>query len=86
VEGAVAPDRDQGVDAVLFEDPGGLLLALLVLPFYIPTLIFGITAISAALMSPDGFTSSFLILSAISLVAMVLGPAAAAAALRQHMQ
>ena len=65
---------------------GGLLLALLVLPFYIPTLIFGITAISAALMSPEGFTASFLILAAISLVAMVLGPLAAAASLRQHMQ
>ncbi len=65
---------------------GGLLLALLVLPFYIPTLIFGITAISAALLSPKGFGASFLILGAISLVAMVLGPLAAAASLRQHMQ
>ncbi|MFN3868495.1 MAG: heme exporter protein CcmB [Hyphomicrobiaceae bacterium] len=65
---------------------GGLLLALLVLPLYVPTLIFGITAISAALLSPDGFLASFLILSAISLVAMALSPFAAAAALRVHMQ
>lgn len=65
---------------------GGLLLALLVLPLYVPTLIFGISAISAALLSPEGFKASFLILSAISLVAMALGPFAAAAALRQHLQ
>jgi len=65
---------------------GGLLLALLVLPLYVPTLIFGISAINAALLSPEGFTASFLILAAISLVSMVLGPIAAAAALRQQMQ
>jgi heme exporter protein B len=65
---------------------GGLLLALLVLPLYIPTLIYGITAISAALMSPDAFWPSFMILCAISLGSMVLGPLAAAAALRIQMQ
>ncbi|MCB1520695.1 MAG: heme exporter protein CcmB [Hyphomicrobiaceae bacterium] len=65
---------------------GGLLLALLVLPLYVPTLIFGITAINAALLSPDGFAASFLILSAISLVSVVLGPIAAAAALRTQME
>lgn len=65
---------------------GGLLLALLVLPLYIPTLIYGITAIGAALMSPDAFWPSFMILCAISLGSMVLGPLAAAAALRIQMQ
>lgn len=65
---------------------GGLLLALLVLPLYIPTLIYGITAISAALLSPDAFWPSFMILCAISLGSMVLGPLAAAAALRIQMQ
>ena len=65
---------------------GGLLLSLLVLPLYVPTLIFGITAISSALMSPEGFMASFLILSAISLVSIALAPFAAAAALRVHMQ
>ncbi len=65
---------------------GGLLLALLVLLLYIPTLIYGITAISAALMSPDAFWPSFMILCAISLGSMVLGPLAAAAALRIQMQ
>lgn len=65
---------------------GGLLLALLVLPLYVPTLIFGISAISAAMLSPDGFEASFLILAAISLVSVALAPFAAAAALRTHMQ
>ncbi|PPC87851.1 MAG: heme exporter protein CcmB [Hyphomicrobium sp.] len=64
---------------------GGLLLALVVLPLYVPTLIFGIAAVSAA-AGPDGLTASFLILSAISLAAVALGPWAAAAALRIQMQ
>jgi heme exporter protein B len=65
---------------------GGLLLALLVLPLYVPTLIFGISAISAAVMGPSGFEAAFLILSAISLASVVLGPLAAAAALRVQLQ
>jgi heme exporter protein B len=64
---------------------GGLLIALLVLPFYVPTLIFGIASISA-LLGPGGVSSPFLILTAISLAAVVLGPFAAAAALRIQMQ
>ena len=65
---------------------GGLLLALLVLPLYVPTLIFGIAAVNNALAGPHGASSSFLILSAVSLVSIVLGPVAAAAALRVQMQ
>lgn len=65
---------------------GGLLLALLVLPLYVPTLIFGISAVTSALSGPQGASSSFLILSAVSLVSLVLGPVAAAAALRVQMQ
>jgi heme exporter protein B len=61
---------------------GGLLIALLVLPLYVPTLIFGISAIGAALLGPAGPQSSLLMLAAISLFAAVLGPIAAAAALR----
>jgi len=63
---------------------GGLLLALLVLPLYVPTLIFGISAVGA-MMGPSGPGASIMILSAISLGAMVLGPVAAAAALRAQM-
>ena len=65
---------------------GGLLLALLVLPLYVPTLIFGITAIAAATGGPSGFTASFLILLAISLFSLVIGPLAAAAAIRFQTQ
>jgi heme exporter protein B len=64
---------------------GGLLLALIVLPLYVPTLIFGISAVSAG-AGPEGVGASFLILAAISLVTMVLGPVAAAAALRVQIQ
>ncbi len=63
---------------------GSLLIALLVLPLYIPTLIFGIGAI-AALLGPGGSEPSLLILGAISLGAFVLGPIAAAAALRAQL-
>ncbi len=63
---------------------GSLLIALLVLPLYIPTLIFGIGAI-AAMLGPGGSEPSLLILGAISLGALVLGPIAAAAALRAQL-
>ncbi len=65
---------------------GGLLLAVLVLPLYVPTLIFGISAVGNAVSGPQGPSSSFLILSAVSLAALVLGPIASAAALRVQMQ
>jgi heme exporter protein B len=64
---------------------GGLLIALLVLPLYVPTLIFGISAINAALLGPAGFEASLLVLAAISLFTVVLGPIAAAAALRMQL-
>lgn len=60
---------------------GSLLIALLVLPLYVPTLIFGIGAV-ASLLGPGGAQPSLMILGAISLGALVLGPIAAAAALR----
>ena len=41
---------------------GGLLLALLMLPLFVPTLIFGIEAIGAALSDADSFAASFLLL------------------------
>ena len=65
---------------------GGLLIALLVLPLYIPTLVFGIVGIGAKLTSPDGATASLLILFAISLASLVVAPVAAGAALRVQMQ
>lgn len=66
---------------------GGLLLALLVLPLYVPTLIYGITAISAATTNVEGgMSASLAILGAVSLGTLVLGPIASAAALRIQMQ
>lgn len=64
---------------------GGLLLALVVLPLYVPTLIFGISAI-AAIAGPGGSGSSLMILAAVSLMAIVIGPIASAAALRVQLQ
>lgn len=64
---------------------GGLLLALLVLPLYIPTLIFGISAIGFASLGQEGFWASFLILAAISVGSAAIAPVAAAAALRLQM-
>jgi len=64
---------------------GGLLIALLVLPIYVPTLIYGITTVTALMLAPDGYESPLLLLSAISLVAAVVGPAASAAVLRYQL-
>ncbi|MBS0242590.1 MAG: heme exporter protein CcmB [Proteobacteria bacterium] len=61
---------------------GGLLIAVLVLPLYIPTLIFGISAIEASVLGTGGFGPSLMILGAISLASLVIGPIAAAAAVR----
>lgn len=61
---------------------GGLILAVLVLPLMIPTLIFGVSATEAASGGTVPFTTPLLILSALSLIAAVIGTFAAAAALR----
>jgi heme exporter protein B len=65
---------------------GGLLLAVLVLPLTIPVLIFGVAASNAALVGPMSFGTPFTVLCALTLASMVLGPFAAAAALRHGME
>jgi heme exporter protein B len=65
---------------------GGLLLGLLMLPLFVPTLVFGIEAVREAMLASGAFLPAFLILCAISLGALVLGPVAAAAALRFQLQ
>ena len=62
---------------------GGLVLAVLVLPLNIPVLIFGVTASNAAMVGPVPFGTPFAILCALSLMSVVIGPFAAAIALRQ---
>jgi heme exporter protein B len=63
---------------------GGLLIALLVLPLYIPTLIFGISALDASSLADGNVSASTMILAAITLASTVLAPLAAAAALRMQ--
>jgi heme exporter protein B len=64
---------------------GGLLMALLVLPLFIPTLIFGISAVSAVVSPPGSLSASLALLGATTLASLVLGPLAAAAALRAQL-
>ncbi|WP_373083730.1 heme exporter protein CcmB, partial [Sneathiella sp.] len=60
---------------------GGVLLSLLVLPLYIPVLIFGVAAVEAAVAQLP-VAPHLLLLAGMSLGALVIGPLAAAAALR----
>ncbi|MCP5366210.1 MAG: heme exporter protein CcmB [Hyphomicrobiales bacterium] len=71
-----------GAALILGSRRGGVLLSLLVLPLYIPVLIFGVSAVDAAI---GGFEAKaqFLVLGGILLAALPLCPWAGAAALRQ---
>jgi heme exporter protein B len=62
---------------------GGLLLAVLVLPLTVPVLIFGVAASNAAIVGPLPFGTPFSILCALTLISLIIGPVAAAIALRQ---
>jgi heme exporter protein B len=61
---------------------GGLLVTVLVLPLVIPVLIFGVSAAYAISAEPDPFLPPFLMLCALTLFFAVIGPLAAALALR----
>lgn len=64
---------------------GGLLLSLLVLPLWLPTLIFGARAVDLAARGlPPG--PAMLLLGAVTLLALALGPLAAAAAIRTNLR
>jgi len=60
---------------------GGVLLTLLVLPLYIPTLIFSVGAVSASITLTDPLPHLALT-GAVSLIAFIIAPFASAAALR----
>ena len=64
---------------------GGVLLPLLVLPLYIPVLIFGVSAVEAALTG-FGAKPHLLVLGGLLLGALVLAPWASAAALRLSLE
>ncbi len=74
-----------GAALILGSRRGGVLLSLLILPLYIPVLIFGVGAVDAAIA---GFTvrPQLLILGGLLLAALPLCPWAAAAALRQALE
>ncbi|MBV9636738.1 MAG: heme exporter protein CcmB [Methylobacteriaceae bacterium] len=62
---------------------GGLLMAILVLPFAVPILIFGTSAAAAAAGGSVPFATPFLVLCGLALFALAASPFAAAAALRE---
>jgi len=64
---------------------GGVLLSLLVLPLYIPVLIFGVGAIDASIMGLNA-KANLLLLAALSVAALGLCPLATAAALRLSLE
>jgi len=74
-----------GAALVLGARRGGVLLSLLVLPLYIPVLIFGVGAIDAVVQGMDD-GAQLLVLGGILLAALPLAPLAAAAALRQALE
>ena len=64
---------------------GGLLLSLLVLPLYVPTLIFGAEAVKRGAAGLDG-TTPLVLMAGITLGAVALLPFAAAAAIRINLR
>ncbi len=74
-----------GAALILGSRRGGVLLSLLILPLYIPVLIFGVSAVDAVI---GGFESraQLLILGGFLLAALPLCPWAAAAAVRQAIE
>lgn len=74
-----------GAALVLGARRGGVLLSLLVLPLYIPVLIFGVGAIDAAIQGLET-GAQLLLMGGILLAALPLAPLAAAAALRQALE
>ena len=64
---------------------GGLLLSVLVLPLYLPTLIFGAEAVSAAAEGRDP-VPALLLLAGLTLFTLAASPFAAAAALRINLR
>ena len=74
-----------GAALILGSRRGGVLLSLLILPLYIPVLIFGVAAVDAA---AGGYPLQphLLVLTGLLLAALALAPWAAAAALRQALE
>lgn len=74
-----------GAALVLGARRGGVLLSLLILPLYVPVLIFGVGAIDAAVQGRSA-EPHLLILAGLLAAALPLSPWAMAAALRQALE
>lgn len=74
-----------GAALILGSRRGGVLLSLLVLPLYIPVLIFGVSAVDAAIGDMT-VRPHLLILAGLFVGALALTPWASAAALRQSLE
>jgi heme exporter protein B len=74
-----------GASLVLGARRGGVLLSLLVLPLYIPVLIFGTAAVEAGLTGLS-ITPPLTVLAGFLVLALTLAPFAAAVALKQAAQ
>lgn len=74
-----------GASLVVGVKRGGLLLGLLVLPLYVPTLIFGAEAVKRGVMGADPGTP-LLLLAGVTAGAVALLPFAAAAAIRVNLR
>lgn len=64
---------------------GGLLVSLLILPLYVPVLIFGVAA-STANLGPSSVLPPLIVLVALTLMSFVVAPWASAAALRAYLR
>ncbi len=74
-----------GAALVLGARRGGVLVSLLILPLYVPVLVFGVSAVDAAVMG-FGYAAQLKVLAAILLVTLAACPFAAAVALRQAVE
>jgi len=74
-----------GAALILGSRRGGVLLSLLVLPLYIPILIFGVSAVDAAIFD-QSVRPHLLFLAALLVGSLALTPWAAAAGLRQALE
>lgn len=74
-----------GAALILGARRGGVLLSLLILPLYIPVLVFGVGAVEAA-VAETGARPHLQILAGLLLAALALGPWAATAALKQALE
>ena len=61
---------------------GGVLLSLLILPLYIPVLVYGAGAVTVSAIDGTNALPYFSLLGALLLLALIFSPLAAAAALR----